>query len=94
MSGPLQTTFDQYPKCTDSTNYMSTTRRFERRQLTAGHFVQIETLAAPIYQLLTFHCRADVVFFPSEIVMVSPTCYRRHFIRRALALINHDLVVI
>lgn len=35
---------------------------FERRQLTAGHFVQMETLAAPIYQLLTFHCRADVLF--------------------------------
>lgn len=44
MSGPPQTTFDQYPKRTDSTNYVSTTKRFERRQLTAEHFVQKETL--------------------------------------------------
>lgn len=62
VSGSLQTTFDQYPKRTDSTNYVSTTKHFERRQLIAGHFVQMETLAALIYQLLTFHCRADVLF--------------------------------
>lgn len=53
MSGPLQTNFDQYPKRTDSTNYVSTTRRFEHRLLITGH-VQLETLAALIYQLLTF----------------------------------------
>lgn len=62
MSGPLQTTFDQYPKRTDSTNYVSTTKRFEHRQLTAGRFVQMETLAALIDQLLTFQCRAHVLF--------------------------------
>lgn len=62
MSGPLQTTFDQYPKRTDSTNYVSTTKHFEHRQLIAEHFVQKEILAALIYQLLTFHCRANVLF--------------------------------
>lgn len=54
-SGPLQTTFDQYPKRTDSTNYVSTTKHFEHRQLVAGCFVQMETLAALNYQFLTFH---------------------------------------
>lgn len=55
MSGPLQTTFDQYPKRTNSTKHVSTTKHFEHRQLIAVHFVQMETLAALIYQLLTIH---------------------------------------
>lgn len=62
MSGPLQTNLDQYPKRTDGTNYVSTTKCFADRLLIAGHFVQLETLAALIYQLLTFHCKAIVLF--------------------------------
>lgn len=62
MSG-LQTTFDQYPKHTDSTNYVSTTKHFERRQLTAGHFVRMGILVALIYQLLTSYSRANVVSY-------------------------------
>lgn len=72
-SGPLQTTFDQYPKRTDSTNYVSTTKHFEHRQLVAGCFVQMETLAALNYHFLTFHHRRGggcIFAFLLEIIKV------------------------
>lgn len=67
MSGPLQTTFDQYPKHTDSTNYVSTTKRFEHRQLVAGHFVQMGNSGGPNLSIINFSLQGWCFLVPLEI---------------------------
>lgn len=88
LSPLLKTTFDQYPKRTDSTNYASTTKHFEHRHLTAGHVVQMETLAALKHQLLTFPLKGKCLIFLLENVKVLRTCYWCYLNRRPSAVIN------
>lgn len=70
MSGTLQTTFDQYPKRTHSTNYVSTTKHFEHRQLIAGHFVQMETSGNPDWSIINVSLQRQCFVYLLEIVNV------------------------
>lgn len=62
MSCPLQTTFDQYPKRTDRSNYVSTTKHSEHRQLISGRFVQMETLGSRGWSIINFSLQGRSLF--------------------------------
>lgn len=90
-SGPLHTTFDQYPKRTDSTNYVSTTKHFEHKTARCWMFCADGNSGSPELSILNFSLEGEVEGFLLEILKVFWTCDWCSFVRKCFSLINFDL---